>query len=60
MRRKGVALSLLWQEYRETHPEGVQHAWFWEQQYRTWAAKLKLVMRQERRAGEKPLVDYAG
>ena len=57
--RKGVTLSLLWQEYKALHPEGLQYSWFCEQ-YRAWAGKLDLVMRQEHRAGEKLFVDYAG
>ena len=28
MRRKGVTLFLLWQEYKSTHPDGFQYAWF--------------------------------
>ena len=59
LRRKSVTLSLLWQEYKEPHPEGLQYSRFCEQ-YRAWAAKLDLVMRQEHRAGEKLFVDYAG
>ena len=57
--RKGVTLSLLWQEYKALHAEGLQYSWFCEQ-YRAWAGKLDLVMRQEHRAGEKLFVDYAG
>ncbi len=57
--RKGVTLSLLWQEYKALYPEGLQYSWFCEQ-YRAWAGKLDLVMRQEHRAGEKLFVDYAG
>ena len=59
LRRKGVTLSLLWQEYKALHPEGLQYSWFCGQ-YRAWAGKLDLVMRQEHRAGEKLFVDYAG
>ena len=59
LRRKSVTLSLLWQEYKETHAEGLQYSRFCEQ-YRAWAGKLDLVMRQEHRAGEKLFVDYAG
>ena len=59
LRRKGVTLSLLWQEYKATHPEGLQYSRFCEQ-YRAWAAKLDVVMRQEHRAGERMFVDYAG
>jgi len=59
LRRKGVTLSLLWQEYKATHPEGLQYSRFCEQ-YRAWAGKLDVVMRQEHRAGERMFVDYAG
>jgi len=59
LRRKGVTLFLLWEEYRQANPEGYQYSWFCEQ-YRRWAGKLDLVMRQEHRAGEKLFVDYAG
>ena len=37
--RKGVTLSLLSQEYKALHPEGLQYSWFCEQ-YRAWAADL--------------------
>ena len=59
LRRKGVTLALLWEEYKAAHPEGLQSSWFCEQ-YRAWASRLDVVMRQEHRAGEKLFVDYAG
>ena len=59
LKRKGVTLFLLWQEYRETHPEGYQYSWFCDH-YRAWQGKLDVVMRQDHRAGEKLFVDYAG
>ncbi|WP_260296049.1 IS21 family transposase, partial [Sedimenticola hydrogenitrophicus] len=59
MRRPGVTLFLLWQEYKAEHPDGFQYSWFCDQ-YRDWKGKLDLVMRQEHRAGEKLFVDYAG
>jgi transposase len=59
LRRKSVTLTLLWHEYKATHPEGFQYSWFCDQ-YRDWAGKLDVVMRQEHRAGEKLFVDYAG
>ena len=59
LKRKGVTLFLLWQEYKATTPEGFQYSWFC-QAYRAWASKLTLVMRQNHRAGEKLFVDYAG
>ena len=59
LRRKGVTLNLLWQEYKAQHPTGYQYSQFcyW---YRQWAKKIDPVMRQEHRAGEKLFVDYAG
>jgi len=59
LRRKGVTLNLLWHEYRAAHPEGYGYSWFCGQ-YRAWAGKVDVVMRQEHRAGEKLFVDYAG
>jgi len=59
LRRKGVTLFLLWQEYREHHPQGYQYSWFCER-YRAWQGRLDVVMRQDHRAGEKLFVDYAG
>lgn len=58
--RKGVTLSLLWQEYRErVGPEGYGYSRFCEL-YRLWEGQLELWMRQVHRAGEKLFVDYAG
>ena len=59
LRRKGVTLFLLWQEHKETYPEGYQYSRFC-QLYRDWQGKLDIAMRQEHRAGEKLFVDYAG
>jgi transposase len=59
LRRKGVTLQLLWHEYKTEHPDGYQYSRFCDL-YRTWCARLDLVMRQDHRAGEKLFVDYAG
>ncbi len=59
LKRKGVTLFLLWQEYRSAHSEGYQYSWFCDQ-YRHWLGTRDLVMRQQHRAGEKLFVDYAG
>jgi transposase len=59
LKRKGVTLMLLWQEYKEQHPNGLQYSQFCER-YRHFAGRLDLVMRQSHRAGEKLFVDYAG
>lgn len=59
LRRKGVTLFLLWQEYRERYPEGYSYSRFCER-YADWKGQLDVVMRQSHRAGEKLFVDYAG
>ncbi len=59
LKRKGVTLFLLWEEYKSAHPEGFQYSWFCEH-YRAFAGKVDLVMRQSHRAGEALFVDYAG
>ncbi|MBU4606906.1 MAG: IS21 family transposase, partial [Proteobacteria bacterium] len=59
LRRKGVTLELLWEEYKSVYPEGYQYSRFCEL-YRGWRGLLQLWMRQEHRAGEKLFVDYAG
>ena len=28
LRRKGVTLALLWEEYKAVHPDGLQYSWF--------------------------------
>ena len=59
LRRKGVTLALLWQEYKAAQPDGLQYSQFCER-YRAWARCVDPVMRQSHRAGEKLFVDYAG
>jgi transposase len=56
---KDLTLQLVWQEGRESHPEGYGYSRFCDL-YRRWLKKLDLVLRQEHRAGEKMFVDYAG
>ncbi len=59
LRRKGVTLQLVWEEYRAAHPEGYGRSWFCEL-YRAWEGRLSPTMRQAHVAGEKLFVDYAG
>jgi transposase len=59
LRRKGVTLGLLWQEYRRAYPDGYQYSRFCER-YRRWEQHLDVVLRQPYRAGEKMFVDWAG
>ena len=56
---KDLTLQLVWQEGRESNPEGYGYSRFCDL-YRRWLKKLDLVLRQEHRAGEKMFVDYAG
>ncbi len=59
LRKKGVTLELLWQEYKNVYPDGYQHTQFSEY-YRRWKERLSPTMRQVHKAGEKMFVDYAG
>ena len=59
LRRKGVTLQLVWEEYRATHPDGYGCSRFCEL-YRAWEGRLSPTMRQTHVAGEKMFVDYAG
>ena len=59
LRRPGVNLSLLWHEYKWSHPEGVQYTQFCER-YRKWVGTRQLSMHILHKAGEKLFVDWAG
>src|SRR5258708_23511575 len=59
LKKPGVTLALLWQEYRAQAPDGYAYSQFCER-YRRWARTLKPSMRQVHRAGEKLFVDFSG
>jgi transposase len=59
LRHKGVTLQLLFDEYREVHPDGYAYSQFCLL-YRQWRRHLDVVMRQDHRAGEKLFVDFPG
>lgn len=59
LRRDGVTLFLLWQEYRAVHPEGYQYSRFCDL-YGRFAGFLAPSMRQVHRAGERIFVDFSG
>lgn len=59
LRRPGVTLMLLWQEYREREPQGYGYSRFCEL-YGEWESRLSPTMRQIHPAGERLFVDYAG
>ncbi len=57
--RKDVTLQLLWEEYKRDNPDGYQYSYFCEI-YQKWRGTLDVRMRQQHKAGEKTLVDFAG
>ncbi len=59
LRRDGVTLQLLWEEYLQVHPTGYRYTQFCEI-YRQWARRLRPSMRQVHRAGEKTFIDFSG
>ena len=59
LRRKGVTLQLVWEEYQQDHPHGYRYSWFCER-YQQWRQQLDVLLRQEHKAGEKMYVDWAG
>lgn len=59
LRKDGVTLDLLWQEYKRTYPDGYQYTRFCHL-YRAWTATLDPVLRQVHPASERVFVDYAG
>lgn len=59
LKRKGVSLYLLWQEYKQDNPDGYQITQFGDI-YRQWRKSVDLVMRQDHKAGEKAFSDFAG
>jgi len=59
LRRPGVTLMLLWEEYRASEPGGYSYS-RWCELYRGWEGRLSPTMRQSHPAGERMFVDYAG
>ena len=59
MKRDGVNLLILWDEYRAVHPEGYGYSRFCEL-YREFERKLSPTMRQHHAAGDKVFVDFSG
>jgi hypothetical protein len=59
LRRPGITLMLLWEEYRQREPDGYGYS-RWCELYRAWEGRLSPTMRQAHPAGERMFVDYAG
>src|SRR3954449_692611 len=59
LKRPGVNLLVLWDEYRAIHPEGYAYSRFC-QLFREFERRLSPTMRQQHVAGHKLFVDYSG
>lgn len=59
LKRRGVTLLLLWQEYRAGDQEGYGYSRFCDL-YGEWRRRISATMRQTHVAGEKLFVDFAG
>jgi len=59
LKRKGVTLFLLWEEYLAGNIDGYSYSNFCSL-YRTWVRKSEVSYRGTHKAGEKLYVDYAG
>ena len=59
LRKKGVTLRLLWQEFSEQHPDGYRYTQYCVH-YRQWSRTHNPSMHREHKGGEEMEVDYAG
>lgn len=59
LKRTGVTLQLLWQEYKTTHPDGYAYSQFCHH-YSKWKEDQKVSMTMEHKAGDKLFVDFTG
>ena len=59
LKRRGVTLLLLWQEYRADHADGYGYSRYCDL-YGGWKKQISATMRQTHLAGEKLFVDWAG
>ena len=59
LKRKGVTLTLLWQEYRTAHPDGYGYTWFCEK-FAVYQRRANPTFRHRHAAGAAMQTDYAG
>ena len=59
LKRPGVTMMILWEEYREVQPDGYGYSRFCDL-LRGFERRLTPVMRQHHVAGDKAFVDYSG
>ena len=58
MKKKGLTLMLLWEEYKEAHPDGIMYTQFCDR-YRKFKKSNRLTMHIEHKAGEEVQVDLS-
>jgi transposase len=59
LKKKGMTLEWLWQQYRQEHAEGYEYSQFCRH-FQRWSAAGELWMHQSYRAGECMFADWAG
>ena len=59
LKRKGVTLQLLYEEYIENNPDGYGRSQFYDL-FRSWKKNLNPTMRQVHKYGDKMFVDFSG
>ncbi len=59
MKRKNVTLIILWEEYKEQHPDGIMYSQF-RDRYHKLKKQNHLTLHKEHKAGEEVEVDWAG
>lgn len=59
LKRVGVTRHLLWQEYKQVHPEGISYARFCTH-FRQWRQSQEVTMHFEHKSGDKLFVDFTG
>ena len=57
IRRPDATLAVLWEEYKQQHPDGYQYSYFCDL-FNAYRGKLNYSMRQEHKAGEKTFLDF--
>ena len=59
LKRPGVTLERLWEEYRDKHPDGYSYSQFCYH-FQVWRQTSPLTMHIEHKAGDKMFVDFTG
>jgi transposase len=59
LKKKGVTRQMLWEQYRQRHPDGLGLSQF-KQYYAQWKAQVNPTMHMEHKAGDKLYIDFAG